>query len=119
METPKENQKLTLSYIIGFIASLVLTLVAYFLVAGHRFEGGVLLSAILGLAIIQLLVQLICFLHIGHETGPRWNLAALISTLSVIGIVVVGSLWIMAHLNYNMTPTEVDSYVMHQEGMQK
>jgi len=113
------------SYIVGFGLSLALTLGAYLLVSQHvngqhlflthRF----LISVVLVLAMIQLIVQLVFFLHLGREEKPRWNLRVLLFAVLVVTILVVGSLWIMAHLNYNMQlnkPSETDSSIIKDEG---
>ena len=42
------------------------------------------------------------FLHMNTSSEERWNLVALLFTAMIIGIVVVGSLWIMYNLNINM-----------------
>jgi cytochrome o ubiquinol oxidase operon protein cyoD len=107
------------SYVIGFILSIVLTLAAYFLVANHLLIGGGLYAAIFGLALIQLIVQLVFFLHMAQESKPRWNLMIFLSFISIIAIVVIASLWIISHLNYNMSPTQIDNYTFEQEGMHK
>jgi cytochrome o ubiquinol oxidase operon protein cyoD len=107
------------SYITGFILSVVLTLVAYFLVVNHMLTGTILIAAILGLAMVQLVVQLLFFLHMGQEKNPRWNLMFFVSFLSIIFIVVVASLWIIAHLNYNMSPDQINKRTMQEEGLQK
>lgn len=54
------------------------------------------------LAILQAIVQAICFLNVWGEKGPRWNLLIFVSTLSVVIIIIVFSIWIMNHLDYNM-----------------
>jgi len=110
--------KLT-SYIIGFATSVVLTLAAFFVVVRPGFfhlESGTTLAVILTLAIVQLIVQLLFFLHLGDESGPRWKLAVFVSTIILVLIVVVGSLWIMNHLNYNTTPAQVNQYIQDQQG---
>ena len=109
------------SYIIGFIVSALLTLTAYFIVMDpglFHASYGAIIPAILILAVIQLLVQLIFFMHIASETGPRWRLFTLVSTVGIVLIVVVGSMWIMNHLNYNMmaSPSEMNTYIQSQDG---
>ena len=104
------------SYTLGLILSIALTLAAYFLVVNNLLAGGVLVFTIISLAIIQLCVQLLLFLHLGQESGPRWKLAAWLSTVSIILIVVIGSLWIMNNLSYHM-PTEEE--IMQDEGILK
>jgi cytochrome o ubiquinol oxidase operon protein cyoD len=109
------------SYVIGFVLSVLLTLAAYFLVTDPAYfhaSYGMIVPIILILAIIQLLVQLIFFMHLAHESGPRWKLAVLISTIGIVLIVVVGSIWIMNHLNYNMmaNPAQMNAYIQSQDG---
>ncbi|MEK7599850.1 MAG: cytochrome o ubiquinol oxidase subunit IV [Patescibacteria group bacterium] len=89
------------SYVIGFVLSIVLTLVAYLIVVNDVWSRSVILTAIILLAILQLFVQLIYFLHVGRESKPRWNLIALSFAALVVGIVVIGSIWIMNNLNYS------------------
>jgi cytochrome o ubiquinol oxidase operon protein cyoD len=107
------------SYITGFILSIALTLAAYFAVANHLLTGTTVIAFILGLAMIQLVVQLLFFLHMGQEKKPRWNLLFFLSFISIIAIVVIASLWIMAHLNYNMSPDQVTKKAMQEEGFHK
>lgn len=104
------------SYIIGFVLSLVLTLVAYFAVTEGWVSGTGLIALIMGLASIQFVVQLFFFLHLGNESKPRWQLAAFLFMFLVLVIIVGGSLWIMANLNYNMmmTPEQMDEYMLKQ-----
>jgi len=104
------------SYIIGFILCLALTLAAYFAVTNGFSNAGMIIVA---LAIVQLVVQLIFFLHLGQGKDGHWNLTVFFSTVSVIVIFVIGSIWIMNHLNYNMMPTEVEHSLMHMENIYK
>ena len=112
------NQNATFkSYLIGFLLSLILTFTAYFAVVNRAYSGSSLIAVILGLALAQLLVQLIFFLHLLDESKPRWNLVIFLSTISTILILVIGSLWIMSHLNYNMMPSEMEEFLLRDEGV--
>jgi cytochrome o ubiquinol oxidase subunit IV len=109
------------SYIIGFLISIGLTLLAYFAVVSPASVGlapGAVLVAILILAVVQLVVQLFFFLHLGSGEGAGWRTAIFASTIALVLIVVIGSLWIMNHLNYNMmmSPTEMQQYIQSQQG---
>ena|SRR3989344_4851901 len=113
------------SYLLGYIISISLTLGAYIPVrmhfsSAHRvFSHEILIGTILTLAVAQMLVQLIFFLHMGREQKPRWNLAAFLSTVSIVLVIVIGSLWIMGHLNYNMTPQQMNEHLLENENFQK
>ena len=107
------------SYITGFALSIVLTLTAYFLVVNHIFANGTLIAVILALAVVQFIVQAIFFLHLGRGTNARWNMVVFSSTLAIVLILVVGSIWIMNHLNYNMmaSPSQMNAYIQSQDGL--
>ena len=107
------------SYILGFVLSLLTTLGSYFLVTSNILENSFLITAVLTLAVAQLIVQLFFFLHLGQEKKPHWQLMFFIATVGIILLVVVGSIWIMHHLNYNMMPTQMDQFLLKDEGMQK
>lgn len=118
MKTPKttqENVNVT-PYIIGFGLAVILTLLAYEVTVNHRLSGAVLLGSIMGLAAVQLVVQLVFFLHLGREKGVRWNLAAFLFMLLILVIIVAGSLWIMYSLNYNMqmTPEQMNEFMIRE-----
>jgi cytochrome o ubiquinol oxidase subunit IV len=116
------------TYIAGFALSLGLTLAAYLLVWRHVnshhaiFTDSFLNVAVAVLALLQLVVQLVFFLHLGRESKPRWNLAVLSFAAMVVIILVGGSLWIMSNLNYHhgheMTPSQTNTYIIHDEGIQ-
>lgn len=98
------NYELSLR-ITGFIASLILTLAAYFIIVNsgfYHFDSRTAIIIIFSLALIQSLVQLIFFINVWKEKGPLWNLGIFISTVSIIFIIIFFSIWIMNHLNYNM-----------------
>jgi cytochrome o ubiquinol oxidase subunit IV len=108
------------SYLAGFIFSILLTLGAYVIVVNHLLTGWSAVLAIVILALIQLVIQLVFFLHLSHEKSPRWNLVFFISTIGVILIVVVGSIWIMNNLSYHMlSPEQIDHGIFHEEGIYK
>ncbi len=112
------DQKLTYSkYTAGFVGSVVLTLTAYWL-ATHGTASGNTLAIVLGvLAIVQFAVQMLLFLHVGEERGPRWKLGMAGMMLVVILILVGGSVWIMNNLNTRMTPQQMDQYLKSQDSL--
>jgi len=91
----------------GFVASLLLTLTAFLLIERPAFfplDMPTIIALLLFLAVCQALVQSIFFLHILQEKKPRWNLIIFGSTICIILLIVLFSIWIMHHLNYNMMP---------------
>ena len=102
------------SYAIGFVCSILLTFVPYVLVVNHMLNGQVLTVSIVSLAIMQLVVQAMFFLHLSTKSKARWNMVVFIFAVLIVFIVVAGSLWIMANLNYNMTSAELNAYMSNQ-----
>lgn len=105
MKAPQETRPDSLkAYLQGFILSLLLTFASYFLVVHHLLSGFTLIIGIMTLGLLQALVQLIFFLHLGKEKGSDWNLLSFLFMISIVVILVAGSLWIMAELSYNLMP---------------
>ena len=96
------------SYVAGLVISLILTLLAYALVLllGNQQQMSVsffvLLPILLVLAVLQLIAQLLFFLHLGRESSQRLQVVFFVSTFVTILVVVVSSIWIMTSLNYRM-----------------
>lgn len=106
------------NYLIGFALSLITTFVAYFAVTDNWLTGTDLYLALGGLALVQMLVQLFFFLHLGEESRPRLKAWSFVYMTLILLIVVGGSLWIMHHLNYNMMemqPEDKDTYMNSQK----
>ncbi|MCR5942696.1 cytochrome o ubiquinol oxidase subunit IV [Ochrobactrum sp. XJ1] len=93
------------SYMTGFVLSLILTAIPFWLVMGDVIESKtVTIAAIMILGGIQMVVHMIYFLHMNSRSEGGWTMMALIFTIVILVIVLVGSLWVMYHLNTNMMP---------------
>lgn len=93
------------SYLVGFVLSVVLTAVPFWLVMANPGVGpGVVAALIIIFAVAQILVHTVCFLHVNTEAEGGWTLLAYIFTGVIVLITILGSLWIMYHLNTNMMP---------------
>lgn len=103
-----------LSYTVGFLLSIVVTFVAYIIAKEGIFAGWIGIYIILGLAIIQLIIQAFFFLHITEEKRPRFNLLTFCFMIMIIFILVAGSIWIMHNLDYNMMPKQQEQYMLDQ-----
>ena len=79
-------------YLIGLVLALILTVIAFGLVAFDTLPRETTLAIIAGLAVIQILVHLRFFLHIDFKTTPRENLVALALAIVLLGI-GFGPLW--------------------------
>ena len=96
-------------YLIGLALATVLTVASFGIAAGHGLVWGPgIPMALVALAVGQMGVHLVFFLHI--TTGPdnTNNVLALAFGTLIVMLVMVGSLWIMAHVNHHlMTPAEM------------
>ena len=92
-------------YVIGFVASVILTGAAFWLVMGNLLGSSNLTAiAIMALAAVQILVHMIYFLHMNTKSEGGWTMLAAIFTIVIVVITLSGSLWVMYHLNTNMMP---------------
>jgi cytochrome o ubiquinol oxidase operon protein cyoD len=92
------------SYTVGFILCIALTLASFGAVMSGVVPRDMRLAFIVVLAVVQLLVQLVYFLHLGSSPDQRENTAIFICTGLLIAILVAGSLWVMHNANVNMMP---------------
>ena len=65
-------------------------------------SGTAAVIIILLCAVGQMFVQLIFFLHMNASSEQLWNTTSAIFVVVLVAILIVGSVWIMAHLNHNM-----------------
>lgn len=101
-----KEHRTTASYVVGFLLSLIFTAIPYYMVVNKTVTGNSLLATILGFAVLQMLVQIFFFLHLGRGPKPLYNVAFFVSTVGIILLVVFGSIFIMDHLHYNMAPPQ-------------
>ena len=91
------------NYLIGLALAAGLTVGSFWVASGTSllYAPGVPM-ALAALAVAQMGVHLVFFLHI--TTGPdnTNNVLALAFGALIVGLVIAGSLWIMYHLNTNM-----------------
>ncbi|GAM30026.1 cytochrome o ubiquinol oxidase subunit IV [Acinetobacter calcoaceticus] len=72
------------------------------MVMAGGFSRGILVTVIAIAAVAQVLVQLVYFLHMNTSSEQRWNMIAFIYTILCIAVLLIGSVWIMNYLHYNM-----------------
>ena len=90
------------SYLIGWVGSLLLTLSAFALMYANGWDDATIYIVISVLAILQLILQSICFLRLNATPAGCWNLFPFLFVLMIIAFLVGGSFWIMYNLNGNM-----------------
>ena len=105
-------------YVTGFVLSLALTAVSFGAVWLHYYNHHLwpthheLFIWILALAVVQLAVQIVFFLHVGRRSGAL-NLVVFGFAAVLVAIAVGGSLWIMTSLNarMSMSPDQMMQYM--------
>jgi cytochrome o ubiquinol oxidase operon protein cyoD len=92
-------------YWIGFLLSVLLTAPAFALVmTGVITDPRLTAGIVMALAMVQIIVHMIYFLHMNTKSEAGWTMMALIFTAIIVVIVISGSLWVMYHMNLNMMP---------------
>ena len=106
LETEERGSSGLLVYSIGLLLSLILTATSFWAAnTTLLWEPGIPLGLAV-LAVAQMGIHLVFFLHI--TTGPdnTNNVLALAFGLLIVFLVIGGSLWIMSNLNHNMMPMD-------------
>jgi cytochrome o ubiquinol oxidase operon protein cyoD len=94
---------LALRYVLGFAGALVLSVASYLVVTEHLMPTPYLaMVVVLIFAVIQLIVQLICFLHLRFTGRSRERAVTFSFTMFMMLVIVIGSIWIMKNLDYRM-----------------
>jgi cytochrome o ubiquinol oxidase subunit IV len=93
-------------YLLGLIFASSLTVASFVVAGSHAVWGPGIPAALLALAVAQIGVHLVFFLHITSGPENTNNTLALAFGVLIVLLVVVGSVWIMAHLNHNMMPMQ-------------
>lgn len=89
-------------YTVGYLAAAALTLFVYSVVTAQLWQTSTVAAITLVAAVAQLIVQTKFFLHLKLRKRGAWKLYSYVFTWMMIVIVVLGSLWVMMNLNYNM-----------------
>jgi cytochrome o ubiquinol oxidase subunit IV len=91
-------------YLIGLVLAAVLTVASFYVVNTPLIWGPGIPVALVVLAIAQIGVHLVFFLHLTTAPDNTNNALALAFGVLIVALVIGGSLWIMDHLNQNMLP---------------
>lgn len=101
------------AYLAGLGFAIVLTLASFWVAGTHTVWGPVVPVLLAALAIGQMGVHVVFFFHISSGPDDTNNFLALAFGIFVVGLVVFGSMLIMANLNANMMPMEHTQQTQH------
>ncbi len=92
------------NYVIGLVLAAVLTIASFWVASGTALlYGPGVLMGLAALAVAQMGVHLVFFLHITTGADNTNNALALAFGALIVGVVIAGSVWIMFHLSANMS----------------
>ncbi|MFB4394612.1 MULTISPECIES: cytochrome o ubiquinol oxidase subunit IV [unclassified Pseudomonas] len=90
------------SYMIGFILSIILTAIPFGLVMYPSLPKNLTVLIVVAMAVIQVVVHLVYFLHMDRSKEQRSNVSTFLFTVLVIALLVGLSLWIMFSIHIEM-----------------
>ncbi|EJF98100.1 cytochrome o ubiquinol oxidase subunit IV, partial [Bartonella vinsonii subsp. arupensis Pm136co] len=93
------------SYLIGFILAVFFTMGSFIPVMYGMMDSWAIstkVAYLIGMAIIQIIVQIVFFLHLNSGPDAKWNLSALWFAAICVFVIIGGTWWAISHLNYNM-----------------
>ncbi|MBV4534544.1 MULTISPECIES: cytochrome o ubiquinol oxidase subunit IV [Pseudomonas] len=90
------------SYMIGFVLSIILTAIPFGLVMYPTLPKNLTVLIVVAMAVIQVVVHLVYFLHMDRSKEQRSNVSTFLFTVLVIALLVGLSLWIMFSIHFEM-----------------
>jgi cytochrome o ubiquinol oxidase operon protein cyoD len=94
----------TWAYVIGLGLALLLTGISFWVASTGVLWGPGVAVGLVVLAIAQMGVHLVFFLHITSGPDNTNNVLALAFGVLIVFLVMIGTIWIMSHMNANMMP---------------
>jgi cytochrome o ubiquinol oxidase operon protein cyoD len=92
-------------YLTGFVLAAILTVIPFWLVMGHAVPSvGWTIFIVLALAVVQIVVHIVYFLHLDTRSEGGWNMMAFIFSAVLVIIVLGASIWVMWTENNLMMP---------------
>ena len=92
----------TISYVVGLGLAVILTAISFWVASTSVLWGPGVATGLVVLAIAQMGVHLVFFLHITSGPDNTNNVLALAFGVMIVFLVMIGTIWIMAHMNANM-----------------
>ena len=93
----------TMAYVVGLGLALILTGISFWVASTSSLWGPGVAVGLVVLAIAQMGVHLVFFLHITSGPDNTNNVLALAFGVLIVFLVMIGTIWIMAHMNMNMS----------------
>lgn len=94
------------SYVLGLALAIALTVASFWVARTHIIYGPSVPVALVVLAVAQMGIHLVFFLHITTAPDNTNNVLALALGVLIVFVLVFGTVWVMAHMNHNMMPMQ-------------
>jgi cytochrome o ubiquinol oxidase subunit IV len=91
-------------YLLGLALAIALTLASFWVARTHIIYGPGIPVALVALAVAQMGIHLVFFLHMTTAPDNTNNVLALAFGVLIVFVLVFGTVWVMAHMNHNMVP---------------
>jgi cytochrome o ubiquinol oxidase operon protein cyoD len=104
------------AYVIGLGLALILTGISFWVASTGALWAPGIATGLVVLAIAQMGVHLVFFLHITSGPDNTNNVLALAFGVLIVFLVMIGTIWIMAHMNANMGPSPEMKNLQMQRG---
>jgi cytochrome o ubiquinol oxidase operon protein cyoD len=104
-EGPEGIREGVRSYVLGVAIAIALTVASFWVARTHIIYGPGVPVALVALAVAQMGIHLVFFLHITTSPDNTNNVLALALGVLIVFILVFGTVWVMAHMNHNMMST--------------
>ena len=93
-------------YLLGLGLAVLLTIASFWSHNAREIYASGIAMAILVLAVAQIGIHLVFFLHLTTDPDNENNILALAFGVLIVCLIVFGSLWVMLNLNHNMIPMD-------------
>jgi cytochrome o ubiquinol oxidase subunit IV len=102
------------SYLLGLALAIGLTIASFWIARTHIIYGPSVPVALVALAVAQMGIHLVFFLHITTAPDNTNNVLALALGVLIVFVLVFGTVWVMAHMNHNMMSMQAPMAVSPQ-----
>ena len=100
-----DSAKAYRDYLMGFIFSVILTVIPfYFVMTGAISDANTVIAIVVVMGAIQVLVHVYYFLHVTVSAEDGWQAMSLLFSVILLVIILAGSIWVISHLHENMMP---------------
>jgi cytochrome o ubiquinol oxidase subunit IV len=91
-------------YLMGFALAALLTVASFYILHTNLIWGPGIVVMLVVLAIAQIGVHLVFFMHLTTAPDNTNNVLALAFGVLIVALIIIGSIWIMGHLNARTMP---------------